>query len=308
LSGTAAGDRKEAGDRRLLRAAVLWRAGRSSEAEDLYRSAAEANSVRAMNNLGVLLSYRGGFDEALRWHQRAVDTGDARALTCIGMIHSRQGNVAEAEGFYRRAISAGDRAALRILSNLIDHRRELDRMVDLYRWAVACGHDDAIPSLAGYVSLQGDREEAEALYRRAVGAGDVSALLGLAGLLRKDGRAAETNTDYRTAVEGGQKSSLVLLGAGLLLEPGSEREARALLRRASRAGDARADALLVADLVGFGRSLRAMPRARRAYRRGDVHVRCYLDDLRESNGLYQPTPAYPVDIGRLIRDLRRRSS
>lgn len=159
-----------------------------------------------------------------------------------------------------------------------------------------------------YVSRQGHLDEAETLYRAAVDAGDVHALTGLAILLRRAGRDGETNANYRATIKAGDRRALVMLGAALLVEPNGERRARAVLRRASRAGDARADALLAADLIGAGRSLRALPRVRRAYRRGDIHIRRYLADLRRTNDLYQASPAYPVDIGKLIRDLRRRSS
>jgi TPR repeat protein len=77
------------------------------QAEQWFRSAADAGDTGAMVNLGVLLSDQDKEDEAEQWFRRAADAGDTDAMVNLGVLLKDRGKEAEAEQWYRKAADAG---------------------------------------------------------------------------------------------------------------------------------------------------------------------------------------------------------
>ncbi|MEU7484884.1 tetratricopeptide repeat protein, partial [Streptomyces sp. NPDC042319] len=144
-------------------------------AEAAWRSIAQHVPAAAFN-LGVLLAEAGRSAEAEQLYRRAADAGDTTAAFNLGVLLAEAGRSAEAEQLYRRAADAGHPGAANNLGNLLAQMGRGEEAEQLYRRALSAGHPGAANNLGVLLAEAGRGEEAEQLYRRAADAGDINAV------------------------------------------------------------------------------------------------------------------------------------
>jgi uncharacterized protein len=98
---------------------IMVARGRTTDAENYYREAAEAGLSDAAWNLATVLRDRNrGDPEWERWCRIAAERGDVTAATQLGTILAQRGQVSEARRMFLAAAGAGDEIALRNLEVL----------------------------------------------------------------------------------------------------------------------------------------------------------------------------------------------
>ncbi|MFI6712718.1 hypothetical protein ACIBF7_40195 [Nonomuraea sp. NPDC050478] len=246
---------------RLSTWSPLWRLlgqmGRSREAEDVLRQAADAGDVHAQRLLLALLrrARRGGeIEQALRG---MAANGDPQAERELAILLHHGERRREAEQLLRTAFQRGDRSAARLLLILLrragrtNEAEELRRLLDdqvmatpsrrraqLSGWQLlerdmraATAFPEAVSALLRLLRQKDPRFDPERLRRRMM-AGRFDAGNELTGLFSDEpmrGKAVRALDDARAAPE--KDPGLGLLLAKLLLKGDRQAEAEQLLRR-----------------------------------------------------------------------------
>jgi TPR repeat protein len=260
---------------------MLLLAGRSDQAEQLWRRAAQGGSIDAVRSLRLLLTEN---DEMRASYQTAVEAGDSVAAAAYGLLLHLKGHVPEAECCYERAAAAGITPAMFFLGNLLREagrgteaeqwwRRaasdgQLESMVNLgallhrdnrsqeaaqfWEHAAAEGNPEAMNSLGTLASKAGDDVGAAIWWRRAAEAGHIKAMGALGLHHYTAGRFQDAERWWRRAAESGDPGGA--MGLTLLLRAaGNDQEAEPRLRQAAEAGETEAMFELGSMLYGQGR-------------------------------------------------------
>ncbi|MFF1480641.1 tetratricopeptide repeat protein [Streptomyces sp. NPDC058301] len=199
---------RETGDRHLA-------AGRSREAADAYRAAAEAGSGRAAFALGTLLHGQGDLAGAERWYERAAERRFTAAFNHLGMAALQRGDTDRAERWYRRAMDAGDWAGADGLGALLAGRGDTARAETLWKLAADNGQPNAAQNLAVLLNRQGRTAEAEELWTRAAAAGNAQAAVHVGFLRHEAGDLKEAERWWRESAERGNSRGAYYLGVFL---------------------------------------------------------------------------------------------
>jgi serine/threonine protein kinase len=131
------------------------RAGKSKEAVDLFRQAADLGESRAMQDLGEIFMEGAVVDkndeEAAKWFRKGADKGNTSAMLYLGGMY-RLGNGVEqsdtdAAGWFRKAADAGNSAAMYNLGTLYEDGtgvpRDMGLAKQLYEKAAKLGDQEA---------------------------------------------------------------------------------------------------------------------------------------------------------------------
>ncbi|MFJ2239727.1 tetratricopeptide repeat protein [Streptomyces sp. NPDC087859] len=153
--------------------------------------------------LGILLAEAGRSEEAEQMYRRAIDAGNTDAALNLGNLLAEAGRSEEAEQVYRRAIDGGNTDAALNLGNLLAKAGQNEEAEELYRRAMGAGNILATFSLGVLLAEAGRNEEAEQMYRRAMDAGNIPAAFNLGNLLAQAGRNEEAEELYRWAMDTG---------------------------------------------------------------------------------------------------------
>ncbi|MEE2042532.1 tetratricopeptide repeat protein [Nocardiopsis tropica] len=170
------------------RVELLRDLGRSEEALQVCRTAAEAGNTQAML---VLAGMAADDSQAERWYRRAAEAGDASAMRQLGRLVEKAGRFQEAERWYRRSLNAGDTTALSRLGRLARRVGDVRKAEEWFRQGVEAGDTTALGSLGWLAKDAGRLEEAERWYRQAAEAGHTTAGKSLGDLLERVGRFQE---------------------------------------------------------------------------------------------------------------------
>ncbi|MDP3277307.1 MAG: tetratricopeptide repeat protein [Deltaproteobacteria bacterium] len=196
---------------RLILADAERISGRLTQAEALYRAAAERLPGRAEPHLGLgqLLEGQGRLDDARAAYQRAVDADprDPIAALALGRLLRRQGQLENALGLLQRATT--DRPAwaeaLVELGNVLLSRNALDDALRAFNEAATIRAEQfGVQAGLGLVHLQAGRNaEAETALRRAIEQvpNDAEARMGLAELLGRTSRGEESIEEWNRAID-----------------------------------------------------------------------------------------------------------
>ena len=147
---------KQAQARELyITATEKLRAGKSKEAVDLFRQAADLGESRAMQDLGEIFMEGAVVDkndeEAAKWFRKGADKGNTSAMLYLGGMY-RLGNGVEqsdtdAAAWFRKAADAGNSAAMYNLGTLYEDGTGVPRDVglakQLYEKAAKLGDQEA---------------------------------------------------------------------------------------------------------------------------------------------------------------------
>ena len=254
----------------------------------LWRILADAGIRRAANNLAVVLTDLGRYEEAGHVLRSEADLTDATVLLNLGNLLSRTGRLDEAADVYREAGVLGRPTAWNNLGLLLRERGEFAQAEVCLRSAAMGGADDAEFNLGVLLTDLGRPEEAMAAYARAEASGDSDGLLNWALLLGEAGRWEEAEPLLRRRTEAGDPEAAFGL-ANALKAMGRLHEARQWFHRAIDAGDARAAYNLANLHRDEGRPELAEPLYRRAADEGVTHALLNLALLLK--GQERPTDA-----------------
>ena len=86
----------------------LRAAGDLDGAERWFQRAADAGSIGALYNLGLVAKDRGDSETAERRFLRVAEMGDADAMVHVGRFRSDEGDLDAAEHWYRKAAETGN--------------------------------------------------------------------------------------------------------------------------------------------------------------------------------------------------------
>lgn len=220
----------------------LLEQGRTADAAQQFRRAAELDSPQAMYNLSVVLNRMGQESEALQWQRRAADRGYAHAMTQEGFRAAAGKRMDEGMRWLRGAAEQGDALGMAGLGTFL---LEAGRTAEAEKWLRAAGDKgnlSAMYNLASLTQKAGREAEAEQWYRRAADKGHPQAMNNLGNILRHSDRAAEAEQWYRRSAEAGEPMGMLNLGE--VLERSRPQEAAQWYRQAAAKGSARAAAHL----------------------------------------------------------------
>ncbi|MBL4846034.1 MAG: SEL1-like repeat protein [Planctomycetes bacterium] len=251
----------ETAEELFQRGAAYLRANRSKEALGLFRRAAELGDVRAMLDLGTLLSNERRVTKdptlAAKWYRRAAEAGNADGMYKLAVVLQKGLGVpqdeAQAAEWSRRAADQGCVEAMYQRGILFEQGLRVPKdeaqAADWYRRAGEQGNVKALLNL-GVMLLRGqgipsDEARAKELFRRAAKRGNARAMWNL-GLIFDRGSSATAKDAsralewYRRAAEAGSTGAMSHLADLLSEGRGVERDlsqAAAWLRRGAEAGD-----------------------------------------------------------------------
>jgi tetratricopeptide (TPR) repeat protein len=246
--------------------ALLARAGRLRDAEQILEDAAHRQLAGAHLQHGHLLRDQGRLDEARRAYAAAVDRGDERGHLEIALMLAGQGRDDEAGAAFSAAVDAGDPGAALEVGMFEQARGRPQAAVHLLT-GIATRDPLARKVLADAQEALGRYEAAEVNYRVAARAHVEDAALNLGIMLdEKLGRPGHAEVAFRQAITEG--SSEARFNLGLALEHlGRDAEAAREYRTLLEEGDGRAHENLVALLHRLGRSDEAIEHERMGPRR-----------------------------------------
>jgi TPR repeat protein/DNA-binding XRE family transcriptional regulator len=172
------------------------------------RLQANGGEPMAMFKLGRLLKKSGRTDEAEQWFRRAADYDHPGALFNLGRLFHESGQLDKAEAWFRRAAEAGHPDAMLSLWELV---RASGRTEEAERWlrcAADTGHPNALFKFALLVQESGRTEEAQHWLRLAADAGNRDALFRLGKMVQESGQTDEAERWLRRAAAAGHSGAL----------------------------------------------------------------------------------------------------
>lgn len=222
---------------------LFARLGRTEDAAERFRSAAEADSREAMTQLGIALERERNLVDAELWLTKASRLGDSHALVHLAQIAVDKGHVGRAEKLLREAVKnkeEGSHGLGTLLANT-------GRLAEAESWLKRSAESGSYPSALGLGVLLADSDrplEAERIWLDVASqdsdrdAKDL-AVRNLALLYSKLGRNEEADQWHRRAVETGTEDA-ALNFAAFLSRMGHGSEAESLLEELALAGDGEA--------------------------------------------------------------------
>ncbi|MGN9775919.1 tetratricopeptide repeat protein [Micromonospora sp. H33] len=175
----------------------LVKAGRTAEAEEHYRRAAEAGLPQAMYNLGHLYLELGRTTDAKTWWTRAVAAGIAAGCHNLGVLHWNQGDRDTARYWFGRGAKAGATNAMVSLGAVMWDDGDIGDAEHWFRTAVDAGDPDGDYRLGLLMAEQGRHAEAEASFERAAEAGHADAIRTLADHQMRHNRVGDAQRWWR---------------------------------------------------------------------------------------------------------------
>lgn len=148
-------DKQTQGSKLYLEAADKLRAGKSKEAIDLFRVAADSGESRAMQDLGEIFLegtvVAKNYDEALKWFRKAAEKGNTSAMLSLGGMYELGDGVeqsyTDAANWFRKAADAGNPAAKFNLGRFYEEGtgvpRDVAKAKGYYQQAAALGDQEA---------------------------------------------------------------------------------------------------------------------------------------------------------------------
>jgi TPR repeat protein len=150
-------------------------------------AADEKGYAESMRNLGGLAWEDGNDTLALAWYGKAADAGSVEAMVDIGLMYEAQrvkdGDIDDARGWYRRAARRGSARGMfalgRIYQEGLNVRQDYEKAKSWYLKAAEAGSADAMNNLGllyqnGW-GVESDRAEAIRWFRLAAAAGSTLA-------------------------------------------------------------------------------------------------------------------------------------
>ncbi|MEU7003157.1 helix-turn-helix domain-containing protein [Nonomuraea sp. NPDC046570] len=271
----------------------LEKAGRSAEAADLWRPAAEAGDTEAMWVLADKLEGAGRIEEAESWLTTAAEKGDVAAAQHLAARLEHAGSLEAACDIWKSAASHGDPTALQETTRLLRRLGRVAEARDLWERQAATGNRLAMRELSALLARTGHPEQACAVWRTAANAGDLPAMLELAPLLTETGRPAEAERWLRLAADTGDWESIRAL-ADLLERRGAIEEAEFWLHRLVGEGDANAMSALSSLLERNGKFFAACQIWRSRAEGGNRYAMWHLAALFERSGRPEEAAAWKV--------------
>ncbi|MFJ6082465.1 tetratricopeptide repeat protein [Streptomyces sp. NPDC092369] len=248
--------------------------GKLEEARDAYLRAAEANSVNAQYNLGLLYIDLGDRDSAILWFRRAAAAGDAGAMHSLALQLADGDRQATRETlhWYTEASARGHAPSQYNLGLHYQATGELPVAERYFEQAAKQKHLDAEVSLAGLWLARGRRREAEEILRRAADREHPGALSFMGDLAWEGGDTVRAAGFYVRSHAAGFSGAAVNLG---LMYERQQRvtEGEEWLRKAADAGNAGGMYALGRLLVGLDRADEALAWFRRSADLGDAQSR-----------------------------------
>jgi tetratricopeptide (TPR) repeat protein len=186
--------------------------------------------------LGCDLVEAGRDRDAERCFRRAGELGASLGWFNLGNTLAARGRVEEAADAYERALAGGERDAWVNLGLVLEELGDLSGAMQAYRGAGAAGDPQGALQLAFLLHEQGEREEALAVAVEVAGTGDAMAAAVVAGWRWRETLDPALEADLR-AGQGHFPGTRVAL-ASLLRETGRPDEARFVLERGAKLGEA----------------------------------------------------------------------
>jgi TPR repeat protein len=254
------------------------RAGRQEFAMTAWRGAAAAGQVKAVTNLGLLLSKTGHVPEAVTTFRRAAAAGEPRAMSLLGWHLMDSGHFVVAERWLRRSARLGESAAFFNLAILLEKKGEDQKAEEYYRMAVSAAEYGAALNLGILLCRSSRLVEAEQFYRLGAAEGDAVAMFNLGCILDERGCEGEARVFYQSAVEHGHVPAMNNLG-GLEDRRGDSKRAEELYRAAASERDRTAMYNLGLQMMQQGRYQESEEWWIRSAELGYTHAFLRLGDL-----------------------------
>ncbi len=209
-------------------------AGRSTEAREYYRVAAEGGHASAANRLGAMfLDVDGDPERALGWFERALTAGDPDAEHNVAVTREYIAARATAAATRREDLDPGVAYRMGVLA---ERARDDEQAERWFQQAASAGHTEAALSAGMAADRRRDEPGAMPWYRLAADAGSTEAMFNLALCCVGQGDPAQAEHWYREAAEAGHAKAMTNLGT-LLMERGDHSQSKTWFERAYAAGD-----------------------------------------------------------------------
>jgi tetratricopeptide (TPR) repeat protein len=260
---------------------ILQSRGSYELAAAAYAPAAAGGDIEAVLNLAILLAYElGRPDDAIALLTELAQQGDARGRLELGMLYAQHGRFADAESVLRQALEDEPRAHM-ALASVLSAMDKHEAALASYRTALSREIEGAWSGVAWESMRLGRSQAAEDAATRGVAAGDPGAGGVLGVVLRQQGRFDEAAAAFEAAVERGEPAWLPY-GDLLADWEGREDEAEAAYAQAIRHGEADAGTALAKFLIERGREndVRKLITDQLALRPDDDNLRRLVDSLR----------------------------
>jgi Tfp pilus assembly protein PilF len=228
--------------------------------ETLYLTTIQRNPAcwLAHNNLGILRTNAGRFEDAVTHYRKALESDST-----LVEVHKNQGNLYAKTGMTCRAVACYRKAleadpsyvdALNNLGNALFKSGKEGEASDCFARAIAIdpGHSEAHYNLGLLAENAGRRDEAAAHYRRALETDPsfFEAHGNLGVLLAKNGRFDEAMACFRKALEISPWSVTTLNNlAGVLVRKGRLAEAVRILQKAHAMAHAEGNEMLARKIA-----------------------------------------------------------
>lgn len=259
---------------------ILQSRGSYEGAASAYAPAAAGGDKEAVLNLAILLAYElGRPDDATALLSELAQLGDARGWLELGMLYAHYGRFADAESVLKQALDDEPRAHMALGSVLSAMDRHEDALAS-YRAALSRELEGAWSGVAWELIFLDRLAGAEDAAMRGVSAGDPGAGGVLGVVLRQQGRLDEAAAAFEAALERGEPAWLPY--ADLLAGwEGREEEAEAAYGQAIQHGEADAGTAFAKFLLERGREddVRKLLTDQLALRPDDENLRRLVEAL-----------------------------
>jgi tetratricopeptide (TPR) repeat protein len=210
--------------------------GRHTDAETCFRRAADLGEPVAWFNLGNALASQGRWEESVTAYEQALAGGEPDAWRNLGRVLETLGDLAGAMRAYRGAAEAGDLQGGLQLAFLLQEQGEHDEAMQVAESLAARGDQEAAGVLACWRWCATRDPALEAELR--VGANHFPSARGdLAQLLRETGRPAEARFVLERGAKLGEAEAWLPLGNFYTEEMGDAEAAEEAYRSGIAAGD-----------------------------------------------------------------------
>ncbi|MFD0479525.1 helix-turn-helix transcriptional regulator [Nonomuraea thailandensis] len=221
----------------------LKHSGRTAEAIDLWRPAAESGDTEAMWVLADMLESAGRMDEAESWLSRSARRGDTAAARRLARRLEQDGRLHDAYVLWQTAMDHGDTGAVQENARLLVQLGHVEEACELLRRIASTGNRAAMRQLSQLLSESGRVEEACAIWLPSATAGSIPSMRELARLQEQAGAVQEAERWLLAAAVTDDPESIRSL-ADLQERLGARHKAKLWLRRLADRGDLRALASL----------------------------------------------------------------